>query len=350
MSDNQTEIGIGLLGYGETGRRHARAWRAMGFDEGTPRVRLVAVVDPDTDAADRAVEEAGFEFIAPNVEELIAHPAIHIVDICTPATEHAEALRSAMAAGKHISVAAPLAFGLREAEEISGLGGRTPGVKFVATTWRNLPALALARELIEADFLGEPRRFSLRHLESVRPDGACAALLPSEDMPTTCLLPQALDLARALAGEMSEVSASFTHFPAEADESDADAATATALMRFVSGATGILQSSAVSNGLPETLDVEFAGSDGAIRFDLATPDTLHIFDATADPSLRGWKSLKTPAACDGDVAALTAFSRAVAEDAPVRPNFRDGLMVHRIADAMRQSANSGGWEPVDLGR
>lgn len=350
MSDNQREIGIGLLGYGETGRRHARAWRAMAFQQGAPRIRLVAVADPDTEAAERAMAEAGFEFIAPGWEELIAHPAVHAVDICTPATEHAPALRSAMAAGKHISVVPPLAHTLREAEEIAGLGGRTAGVKFMCNRWRDLPALALARELIEADFLGEPRRFSLTHLEAAPPEGLDAALLPVEDSPSSYLLPQSLALVRALAGEVAEVSSSFSPFPPGASEGETEAAAVSALLRFTSGAAGVLQAATVTSGLPETLNVQFAGSDGAIRFDIATPDTLHIFDATADATVRGWKALKTPVACDGDLAALSRFAEAAAADTHARPNFRDGLMVQRIAEAMRASSYAGGWEPVDLGR
>jgi predicted dehydrogenase len=351
LSDNQTELGIGLLGYGATGRRHARAWRAMPFLTDAPKVRLTAVADPDSEAADDAVEEAGFEWIAESPDELIGHPAIQAVDICTPATEHAMAIRSAMAAGKHICCVAPLAYTLREAEEISGLAGRTEGVKFLATTYRHLPPLVLARELVDAGFVGEARRFHIHCLKSFALGAENGAQLPLDDTLSTGVLPDILDLVRALAGDITEVHASFTAFSTDGAGPGAEGESVRALMRFASGGEGILDACAATNGMSNALEVELVGSEGAIRFSLDTPNTLQIFDATAEPSVRGWKALAAaPLEGGAETSALREFARAARTGEPVSPNFRDGLILHRISEAMRQSADAGCWTPVDLGR
>jgi predicted dehydrogenase len=348
LSGESKEIGIGLLGYGETGRRHARAWHALPFIAGAPRIRLVAVADPDSDAAELAVEEAGFEWIASSPDELIAHPAVHAVDVCTPATEHAMALRRAMAAGKHICCVAPLAYTLREAEEIAGLAGRTEGVKFLATAFRHLPPLTLARELMDAGFVGELRRFHIRRVQGFTPDADGVAALPADDIAAVCVLPHVLDLARALAGDVREV---FAAFAAVDSDGIPAAQTVAALLRYADGGEGTLEACAVTNGLPDSLEVELAGSQGAIRYTASDPDSLHIFDATAAPSVRGWKTLPTgDSGADREAAVLLAFVQAIEAGGPAIPGFRDALMLHRMADAMRQSAEAGGWRAMDSGR
>jgi predicted dehydrogenase len=273
---------------------------------------------------------------------------VHAVDICTPASEHAMALRSAMAAGKHISCVAPLAYTLREAEEIAGLAGRTEGIKFLATAFRHLPPLTLARELMDAGFVGDLRRFHIHRVQVLTPDHDEMGSKTEDDVAAACVLPHVLDLSRALAGEVSEVNTAFVNF---GNDGSPTAQTVSALLRFTGGGEGTLEACAVTNGLPDALEVELAGSQGAIRYTASEPDSLQIFDATVAPSVRGWKTL--PAAdpdSDREAAVLLAFVKAIESGGPATPGFRDALMLHRMADAMLQSAEAGGWRAMDAGR
>ena len=81
----------------------------------------------------------------------VARDDIDLVDICTPGDTHAEIAIAALEAGKHVLCEKPLANTVAEAEAM--VGGRRAaaghGVRsMVGFTYRRVPAIALARQLV----------------------------------------------------------------------------------------------------------------------------------------------------------------------------------------------------------
>lgn len=87
--------------------------------------------------------------------ELLAHPAVDVVCICTPSGQHAEQTIAAAQAGKHVLVEKPMALSLAEADAMIA-SCRQAGVKLGVTLQRRTESpFPQMRAAIEAGDLGE---------------------------------------------------------------------------------------------------------------------------------------------------------------------------------------------------
>ena len=116
----ERSIGVGVIGTGVMGRKHARLIRCE-----TPGAHLVGVFDADADRA-RAVAEGATVFA--DTLSLIASDRIQAVIIASPDTTHADLTLACLKAGKAILCEKPLAplaaDALRVVEAEVGLGQR----------------------------------------------------------------------------------------------------------------------------------------------------------------------------------------------------------------------------------
>lgn len=94
-------------------------------------------------------------------KQRIRRDDIDLIDVCTPGESHAEIAIAALEAGKHVFCEKPLANTVSEAqamvaaaEQASAKGVRS----MVAFNYRRVPALALAKRLVEQGRLGTIRR------------------------------------------------------------------------------------------------------------------------------------------------------------------------------------------------
>lgn len=137
---NDSRLGFGLLGTGLIAPFHAKAVRAASG------ARLVAVAD--TDAARLAKFSADFEIPGySSLDEMLADPAIQVVNILTPNHLHAEAVLKAARAGKHILVEKPPAMSLREVDNMGATcaaAGVKIGVVLQCRTRRSVQAIRAA--------------------------------------------------------------------------------------------------------------------------------------------------------------------------------------------------------------
>ncbi len=143
------EVGFAILGAGMVADYHQQAVAAnteMG-------ARLVAVGH----YREERFAEIGERFGVPCLSEadLLAHPAVDVVCICTPSGQHAEQAITAAAAGKHLLVEKPLAIDLADADAIIAACDRA-GVRLGVTLQRRaLPLFQNIRQAIEAGDLGD---------------------------------------------------------------------------------------------------------------------------------------------------------------------------------------------------
>ena len=119
MQTTTSSIGVGFLGFGFIGKLHAHAHRSLPlFFDNAPETRLIGVCTWHEASAEKAKKQGGFEFATTNVEEILAHPEIDLVHICTPNDSHFEQIKRALAAGKHVYCDKPLALNSVEAKEL----------------------------------------------------------------------------------------------------------------------------------------------------------------------------------------------------------------------------------------
>jgi predicted dehydrogenase len=145
------KLGIGVLGVGEMGRRHAENIRRL-----VPGARLVAVADVAANRAKEVAAELEIEHSFGSFEELLAHKHIDCVVIATPDKFHAQAIRTAAAAGKHILSEKPLALNLTDAYAALDAVAKAGVHLQIGFMRRYDPAYSAAMKRIEAGEIGEP--------------------------------------------------------------------------------------------------------------------------------------------------------------------------------------------------
>jgi inositol 2-dehydrogenase len=145
------KLGIGVLGVGEMGRRHAENLRRL-----VPEARLLAIADVAPDRARKAASELEIEQSYRSLEEMLAYKDLKAVLIATPDKFHAHAIRTAAAAGKDILCEKPLATNLADAHAALDAVAKA-GVRLQIGFMRRYdPAYEAAMQRIAGGEIGEP--------------------------------------------------------------------------------------------------------------------------------------------------------------------------------------------------
>src|SRR5687768_7368360 len=95
-------IGFGILGCGVIGPHHAEAIAGLHDD-----ARLVAVADRTPERAQALAQKHGVPAYS-TLDELLAHPGVDVVCVCTPSGMHAENAATVLRAGKHVVIEKPI--------------------------------------------------------------------------------------------------------------------------------------------------------------------------------------------------------------------------------------------------
>ena len=146
-----SKLGVGVVGVGDMGKRHAENIRSM-----VAQARLVAVADADAARAKRVAAELEIEAAYSSLEDLLEHKDVHCVVIASPDKFHAPAIRTAAAAGVDILCEKPLALNLSDARAALDAVAKA-GVRLQIGFMRRYdPAYATAMKRIEAGEIGDP--------------------------------------------------------------------------------------------------------------------------------------------------------------------------------------------------
>ncbi|SDP68051.1 Oxidoreductase family, C-terminal alpha/beta domain, partial [Klenkia soli] len=164
-----TPLRVAMVGHAFMGRAHSHAWRtAPRFFDLPLRPELAVLVGRDAGRTAAAAEQLGWAETATDWHAVLERDDVDLVDICTPGDTHAEIAIAALEAGKHVLCEKPLANSVAEAEAMTAAADRAAarGVRaMVGFTYRRVPAIALARQLVAEGRLGTIRHVRAAYLQ-----------------------------------------------------------------------------------------------------------------------------------------------------------------------------------------
>lgn len=252
------DLGIGVIGAGAIGAVHA-----ANLAHRVPGARLAAVADVDRAKAEACAADNDAEGAFASEAELLAHPGLEAVIVCTPPETHAGIIEAAAAAGKHVFCEKPLERTLDRGDAALA-AVKKAGVKFfIGLNRRYDPHFLRLRDAVQA---GKAGRLLSVHIISQDPVGALADSpnLAGDLFFSTTV--HDLDFAGFVMGSPAE--SVYAAGGVMADEGGPvidDPDTAITLLRFAGGASGTIDNSRVSPGYDQRIEV--LGTSGVVRAD-----------------------------------------------------------------------------------
>jgi predicted dehydrogenase len=342
------------------GTAHSRALLALQHHDVPLRPELVSISGRDREKLERGRERFGFAEAVTDWREQVADERIEIFDNAGPNAVHAEPTLAAARAGKHLVCEKPLGLTADESHELWQEAAHAGVHHLCGFNYRFVPAVRLARELLEAGELGEVVHFRGRYLQSWgweadparwRFDPAQAGTGALGDLGS-----HLIDLGRYLVGEIASVSALVRTFVPGREVDDQFVAT----VDFENGVTGTLEASRLARGRLNSNVFEVNGSKGSLVFDLERLNELQVADGRGfrrllvtepdQPYLRyWWPPGHTIGWGDTFIHELGHLVEAIAGEHEVEPHgatFQDGYRCSEVVDAILRSAESGRREEV----
>lgn len=384
-------LNVAMIGYKFMGKAHGYALMAMPFffKTGIQPVRKV-ICGRHEGPLRQAAEDFGWEETSTDWREVVRRPDVDVVDIVTPPSTHAEMIIEAAKAGKHIFCEKPFTVTVAEAEAALD-AVRKAGVRhMLGFNYRRVPAIGLAKQLIESGQLGKLYHFRAVYLQDWIMDPqfpriwklnrAIAGSGPHHELNS-----HIIDLALYLAGRITRVVGMEETFikqrPAEAaaeqlstmltaraggqqmEPVDVDDATAF-LARFENGALGTFEATRFAAGRRNHNRIEVNGSKGSVVFDLEDMNRLQVYRTDDPAETPGFRSVQVTEGChpyishwwppghaigyqNSFVNQFADFFQAIADGTEPEPGFAQGLENQRVLEAVTQSIEKDRW--VDLG-
>ena len=342
------------------GKAHSRALLALRHLEVPLRPELVSISGRNREALERARELWGWANALTDWREQVADERIAIFDNCGPNAVHREPTIEAVRNGKHVVCEKPLGLTADESYEMWQEAERAGVRHLCGFNYRFVPAVRLARELLEAGELGEVVHFRARYLQSWgwdadpdlwRFDPTEAGTGAIGDLGT-----HIIDLARYLVGEITAVSARVRTIVPGREVDDHFVAT----VEFETGVVGTLEASRLARGRINSNAFEVNGSKGSLSFDVERLNELEIAHTKSfrrvlvtepsHPFMRyWWPPGHIVGWGDTFIHELGHMLEAIAGEHDVAPHgatFEDGYRCSEVTEAILRSAGSGKREEV----
>jgi predicted dehydrogenase len=312
---------------------------------------------------------------------LIERDDIDAIDICVPNNLHREIALAAAEKGKMILCEKPLAMNAEEGEEMCKAVEKAGVANTVWYNYRRVPAVTLAKRLIEEGRLGKIFHYRANFLQDWTiaedlPQGGAALwrldVAAAGSGVTGDLLAHCIDTAVWLNGSIKDVNAMTETFVKERQHAltgkvepvGIDDACAF-LCHFDNGSLGLFESTRYARGHKALYTFEVNGENASIKWDLHDLHRLEWFGHGDEGKLRGWRSIHVTDH-GGDhpymdhwwvpglqigyehsfVHQVADFLQSLAKGEPCSPTFRDALETQKICDAVLGSAKSGQWVAV----
>jgi predicted dehydrogenase len=369
------KLNVAMIGYKFMGKAHSNAWRQVSrFFAPALEPVMKVVCGRNEEEVKKAAETLGWQEYATSWEEVIARKDIDVVDICTPGDSHLAIAIAAAQARKVVFCEKPLANSVAEAERMLDAVERNGVIHMICHNYRRVPAVILARQLIDDGSIGEIFHYRGTYLQDwiINPVFPRVWRLEKAKAGSGALgdiASHSIDLSRYLVGEITEVAGLLKTFITErplqlgsqtmapVDVDDA----ALSLVKFANGAIGTIEASRFATGRKNFNRFEINGSRGSIVFNLERMNELQLYieegpnsgfrtilatDAT-HPFMAGWWP---PGHIVGYEHTFTHtvldLIKAIDDQKIPTPNFADGVRNQKVLAAIEKASTSRRWEEV----
>lgn len=380
-------INVGLVGYKFMGKAHSAAYLKVDkfFDLDAKPV-MKALCGRDKAGVAAFAEKFGWESYETSWEKLVARKDIDLIDIGAPGNVHRDIAVAAAENGKHVFCEKPLAFTLQDAREMLD-AVRKAGVKHMVNfNYRKCPAVSLAKQMIKNGAIGDVRHVRCTYLQDwlVDPNFPMNWRLRQETAGSGAhgdLAAHSIDLARFLAGEISEVVGTkktfITERPAEGTSHGISATAGEGtekvtvddcslfLAKYASGAVGSFEATRLAPGRKNFNRIEVNGSKGSLVWCFEDLNYLDYYSTEDAGDSRGFRRI---IATEGShpyagawwppghmlgydhafVNAVYDMLQAIANDTHASPCFLAGARCVAVLEAVDKSVASGKWEKVEV--
>ena len=375
-----SDLRIGMIGYGFMARAHSNAYRKVAnFFDLKRKPVLQAACGRDKKQLRAFAKKWGYAAMETDWRKLIERDDIDAVDICAPNNLHCEMALAAAKAGKMILCEKPLAMDVKEGKKMVDAVTKAKVRNMVWYNYRRVPAVTMAKQLIDEGKLGRIFHFRAKFLQdwtiaSDLPQGGTALwrldVKAAGSGVTGDLLAHCIDTARWLNGEVDQVSAMTETFikkrkhtlTGKVQKVGIDDACAF-LARFKNGSLSTFESTRYARGHKAQYVFEINGEHASIAWDLHDLHRLEFFDHRDEGKLRGWRSIHIT---DGDhpymdkwwvpglqigyehsfVHGVADFIQSLETRKSVQPDFKDALRTQAVCEAVLKSAKKGKWVKV----
>jgi predicted dehydrogenase len=351
-------IGVGLLGAGWITRAHGHALHTLNHVTPLARpIRLRALAARNEERGSAMARDLAVERFTTDWHEVVDDPDVDVVAVLLGETAHREATEAALALGKPVLCEKPLGRDRFEAAEMLGAARRAGVLTAVGFNYRYMPAMRLAREIVDSGRLGECLNFRAVYLQ----DHAAGEVPSRKQNASRAITDYAhiVDFLRYLGNEAEAVqatSAKLTKGGVDLEDSYV------AAVNLRGGGIASLEASRVAYGWKGRQVIEYNGTKGSLWWDMEDLNRLHVFYADDEADRTGgfrdvlvsqpdhpfmdmwWPPGHTVGWEHSFIHEWRDFLTSLLEDRPLRPeqaSFDDGYQAALLCDAIVASAAEG---------
>jgi predicted dehydrogenase len=377
------ELRIGLIGCGFMGRTHSNAYNRVPnfFPELEYFPVLKAVCSRSEEKLRAFAEQWDYESVETDWKKMISRDDIDAIDICAPNNMHAEIAIAAAEAGKMVLTEKPLARNLAEAQQMVEAVEKAGVKNTVWYNYRRLPAVTLAKQIIDSGKLGKIFHYRANFLQ----DWTISADLPqggeglwrldadaAGSGVTGDLLAHCIDTAIWLNGSIKDVSAMTETFIKERVHQITGKMQKVTIddacifhCHFKNGSLGLFESTRYARGHKALYTFEINGEHASIRWDLHDLNRLEYFDHADESKLRGWRSIHVT---DGDhpymdkwwvpglgigyehsfIHQAADFFKSLETGESCSPTFKEAFETQQVCEAVLESAATKSWRDINV--
>jgi len=373
-------LNIGLIGCGFMGRTHSNAFRqAAVFFNLDHQPNLAAVCSRTESKANAFASQWGYQSVETDWRKLIERDDIDLIDIASPNDTHHDIAIAAAEAGKMVMCEKPLGRNADESRAIVDAANKNNVRNMVWYNYRRIPAVTLAKQLIDEGKLGKVFHYRANFLQDWTiaedlPQGGEALWRLDKNVAgsgvTGDLLAHCIDTAMWLNGGIDEVVGMTETFikqrqhqisgkvePVTIDDASLF------LARFSNGSLGKFEATRYARGHKALYTLEINGEHASLFWDLQDLHRLQIFDHRDEGRCRGWRSVHitdgehpymdkwwVPGLQIGYEHSFTHqfadFVESLSSNAVASPTFEEALATDLVTDAVLDSASNREWKRI----
>ena len=383
MSGSNHTLNIGLIGTGFMARAHSNAYKRLPdfFPELKYQPVLKAVCSRSAGKVKSFAEQWGYEHSETDWRKMVTRPDIDAIDICSPNDTHAEIAIAAAEAGKMVLCEKPLARTLAEATTMVAAIEEAGVQNTVWYNYRRVPAVTLAKQVIDAGKLGRIFHFRSNFLQDWTinpelPQGGEALWRLDVGVAgsgvTGDLLAHCIDTAMWLNGGIKDVSAVTETFIKERMHQETGQTAPVGIddacifhCHFDNGSLGLFEATRYARGQKAQYTFEINGEHASLRWDLHDQNRIEYFDHRDESIVRGWRSIHVsdsdqpyidrwwiPGVCIGYehtfVHHAADFMKSLEIGEPCSPTFAEALETQKVCEAVLTSAENRAWQDTGV--